>query len=112
MSLKRRSLQVKAALNVSTASELAAVPKSVLEAEFPKQAEYLQELAEGRYNEPVQDRELCRSLSNGKTFYGHLRLNTASQCEYWLQELAGELHQRYLEDRVPPYEAIRMCIWD
>jgi hypothetical protein len=92
--------QVKTTFNVSTASELAAIPLSRLESAFPKQAGFLLELAEGRYNDPVQDRELCKSLSNGKTFFGRLKLDTVSQCEHWLQELARELHQRYLEDSI------------
>jgi len=90
--------QVKATLGVSSASELAAVPMATLEATFPRQAAYLMALAEGRHNEPVQDRELNKSLSNGKTFFGRLRLDTSALCEHWLRELAGELHQRYVED--------------
>lgn len=92
--------RVKAEFNIATASELASIPKGALEAAFPKQAAYLLDLAEGRYDDPVQDRELSKSLSNGKTFVGHLKLDSASQCEYWLQELAGELHQRYIEDSI------------
>eukprot|EP00448_Togula_jolla_P021960 CAMPEP_0170574588 /NCGR_PEP_ID=MMETSP0224-20130122/3383_1 /TAXON_ID=285029 /ORGANISM="Togula jolla, Strain CCCM 725" /LENGTH=634 /DNA_ID=CAMNT_0010897261 /DNA_START=60 /DNA_END=1964 /DNA_ORIENTATION=+ len=87
--------QVRSVLAVATASELAAVPRSRLEAEFPKQAAYLLELAEGRYCEPVQDRELCKSLSSSKTFFGRLQLSQPSQVEHWLHELAAELHRRY-----------------
>uniref|UniRef100_A0A7S4VP24 DNA polymerase eta n=1 Tax=Alexandrium monilatum TaxID=311494 RepID=A0A7S4VP24_9DINO len=90
--------QVREALQVSTASELAAVPWARLETRFPRQATVLLELAEGRRSEPVQDRELCRSLSNCKTFGGSLALNTTHECEKWLHELAGELHQRYVRD--------------
>lgn len=90
--------QVKEALGVTTASELAAVPRKTLEGAFPKHAIFLLELAEGRFNEPVQDRELSQSLSSAKTFFGHCRLDSPAQCEHWLRELAGELHQRYVAD--------------
>lgn len=90
-------VQVKEKLAVATAGELAAVPLVSLGALFPRQAEYLQRLAEGRYSEPVQQRVLSNSLSSAKTFFGHLRLNTAAECERWLRELAKELHKRYAE---------------
>lgn len=89
--------QIKERLGVATASELASVPRAALEAAFPRQAEFLQRLAEGRHSEPVQERVLCKSLSSGKTFIGRLRLNTVADCEKWLGELAKELHQRYLD---------------
>lgn len=90
--------QVKEALGVVTASELASVPLDVLEGAFPKRAAFLRALTDGSYNEPVQDRELNKSLSSGKTFTGRNKLNTADTCEYWLRELASELHLRYTED--------------
>lgn len=88
--------QVKKRFNVSKASELARVPFHQLEADFPRQASFLLELAEGRHNDPVQDREHRQSISSGKTFFGHLQLNTEKDVQHWLHELACELHKRYM----------------
>jgi len=90
--------QVKEVLQVQTASELSRLPRQHVEAAFPRQASYLLELAEGRYFEPVQDRELCKSLSSAKTFFGSNCLRSSINCRRWLAELAGELHQRYTAD--------------
>lgn len=87
--------QVKEALKVTTCSELAAIPVARLEFTFPGKGAYLHEMATGTHNEPVQDRELVKSLASSKTFPGRLCLKTAQECEHWLHELAGELHRRY-----------------
>merc|ERR1712157_668779 len=66
---------------------------------FPEKGEWLLALASGKDSaaDPVKDRQLVKSLSNGKTFFGSCRLRTVAEVEHWLGELACELHQRYQE---------------
>eukprot|EP00928_Gymnodinium_smaydae_P083483 TRINITY_DN66723_c0_g1_i1.p1 TRINITY_DN66723_c0_g1~~TRINITY_DN66723_c0_g1_i1.p1 ORF type:complete len:636 (+),score=65.38 TRINITY_DN66723_c0_g1_i1:75-1910(+) len=90
--------KVKAELGVSTAGELVQRHVDVMKA-FPDKGEWLLALARGSDTaaEPVKDRQLVRSLSNSKTFFGRSQLKTAEEVEYWLREFSGELHKRYRE---------------
>ena len=69
-----------------------------MELHFPGQANSLLAMAAGEYVEPVQDRALLKSLSNGKTFFGNSALQRTSTVNHWLSQLAGELHERYKAD--------------
>eukprot|EP00927_Polykrikos_kofoidii_P073063 TRINITY_DN69138_c0_g1_i1.p1 TRINITY_DN69138_c0_g1~~TRINITY_DN69138_c0_g1_i1.p1 ORF type:complete len:683 (-),score=77.79 TRINITY_DN69138_c0_g1_i1:49-2001(-) len=84
---------------------------------FGEKGEWIVALASGRDSaaDLVKDRQLVKSLSNGKTFFGKSKLKTASEVEYWLREFSGELHQRYKEQleqhqRAPTTIGIHMTV--
>lgn len=85
-------------IGVKTAGELVQRRTDVLTA-FPEKGEWIVGLASGMDSaaDAVKDRQLVKSLSNGKTFFGRNALRTVSEVEYWLRAFAGELHQRYME---------------
>eukprot|EP00434_Breviolum_minutum_P017205 symbB.v1.2.015189.t2/scaffold1044.1/size142232/10 len=87
---------VKTRLEVETAGQVLQVPREVMK-HFPQKGEWLLALAAGEDSaaEAVKDRQLVKSLSNGKTFFGDKRLRSLAEVDYWLGELSGELHRRY-----------------
>ena len=87
-------------LEVETMAQLAAVPRSTLEAKFEaKTAAWLQMLARGRDGEVVKERELPKSIGCGKNFRGKEKLETVSRVEEKLTNLVEELLERLEEDR-------------
>eukprot|EP00931_Biecheleriopsis_adriatica_P059272 TRINITY_DN35440_c0_g1_i1.p1 TRINITY_DN35440_c0_g1~~TRINITY_DN35440_c0_g1_i1.p1 ORF type:complete len:584 (+),score=155.31 TRINITY_DN35440_c0_g1_i1:79-1830(+) len=89
---------VKSKLAVETAGQLVEKRDEAM-VHFPEKGEWLVALASGLDSaaDPVKDRQLVKSLSNGKTFFGSSQLRSLAEVEYWLGELAGELHRRYAE---------------
>lgn len=90
---------VKSRFGVQSAGELLQVPRPDVLKQFPQRGEWLLALAAGDDSaaEAVKDRQLVKSLSNGKTFFGEKRLRSLEEVDYWLGELTGELHRRYLQ---------------
>ena len=87
-------------LEVETMAQLAAVPRSTLEAKFEaKTAAWLQLLARGRDGEVVKERELPKSIGCGKNFRGKEKLESVSRVEEKLTNLVEELLERLEEDR-------------
>eukprot|EP00435_Cladocopium_sp_Y103_P006293 s3560_g2.t1 len=88
---------VKTRFEVETAGQLLQVSRMEVMKHFPQRGEWLLALAAGEDSaaEAVKDRQLVKSLSNGKTFFGEKRLRSLAEVDYWLGELAGELHRRY-----------------
>ena len=87
-------------LEVETMAQLAAVPRSTLEAKFEaKTAAWLQLLARGRDGEIVKERELPKSIGCGKNFRGKEKLETVTRVEEKLANLVEELLERLEEDR-------------
>ena len=87
-------------LEVETMAQLAAVPRSTLEAKFEaKTAAWLQLLAQGRDGEVVKERELPKSIGCGKNFRGKEKLESVSRVEEKLTNLVEELLERLDEDR-------------
>lgn len=82
---------------VETAGQLLQVSRLDVMKHFPQRGEWLLALVAGEDSaaEAVKDRQLVKSLSNGKTFFGEKRLRSVAEVDYWLGELAGELHRRY-----------------
>eukprot|EP00439_Symbiodinium_sp_Y106_P047395 s113_g6.t1 len=89
---------VKSRVEIETAGELLAKRSEVM-IHFPDKGEWLLALAAGsdKAADPVKDRQLVKSLSNGKTFFGSKQLRSVSEVDHWLGELAGELHLRYVD---------------
>ena len=87
-------------LEVETMAQLAAVPRSTLEAKFEaKTAAWLQMLARGRDGEAVKEREHPKSIGCGKNFRGKEKPETVSRVEEKLTNLVEELLERLEEDR-------------
>lgn len=88
---------VKTRFEVETAGQLLQVSRMEVLKHFPQRGEWLLALVAGEdaAAEAVKDRQLVKSLSNGKTFFGEKRLGSLAEVDYWLGELAGELHRRY-----------------
>lgn len=88
---------VKHRFEVETAGQLLQVSRLDVMKHFPQRGEWLLALVAGEDSaaEAVKDRQLVKSLSNGKTFFGEKRLRSVAEVDYWLGELAGELHRRY-----------------
>jgi hypothetical protein len=85
-------------IGVATAGDLIQRRADVLRA-FPERGEWIIALASGMDSaaDPVKDRQLVKTLSNGKTFFGRNALRSVAEVEYWFRAFAGELHQRYME---------------
>ena len=87
-------------LEVETMAQLAAVPRSTLEAKFEaKTVAWFQLLARGRDGEVVMERELSKSIGCGKNFRGKEKLESVSRVEEKLTNLVEELLERLEEDR-------------
>eukprot|EP00929_Paragymnodinium_shiwhaense_P086084 TRINITY_DN46582_c0_g1_i1.p1 TRINITY_DN46582_c0_g1~~TRINITY_DN46582_c0_g1_i1.p1 ORF type:complete len:687 (+),score=96.86 TRINITY_DN46582_c0_g1_i1:180-2063(+) len=91
--------KVKAALGVATCGELLAKSREEVLHKFPERGDCLLAMAAGKdqATDPVKDRQLTKSLSNGKQFFGTRAIRTPEEAEHWLEEFAGELHIRYQE---------------
>lgn len=89
---------VKSRVQVELVGELLAKRSEVM-IHFPDKGEWLLALAAGsdKAADPVKDRQLVKSLSNGKTFFGSKQLRSVAEVDHWLGELAGELHLRYVD---------------
>jgi len=90
---------IKSTLGVSTVGDLLTRPRAEVMAAFPERGCWLLDFAAGKDSavDAVKDRQLTKSLVNGKTFFHNRRLVSVEQVEHWLQEFAGELHIRYRE---------------
>lgn len=91
---------IKAAFGISTVGELLATPRHDVIRALPERGEWLCAFASGKDSavDPVKDRHLTKSLSNCKTFFGSNRLTKPEEVNHWLEEFAGELHLRYVEE--------------
>lgn len=78
----------------------AAVPLPRLEAVLGVQdAQWLQQLAQGKDGEEVKPRTLPKSISCGKTFRGVNVLTSLTAVHTWLVQLGQELQERIEADR-------------
>mmetsp|Transcript_12636 Transcript_12636/g.20925 ORF Transcript_12636/g.20925 Transcript_12636/m.20925 type:complete len:628 (-) Transcript_12636:60-1943(-) len=93
-------------IGVATAGDLLQRREDVLRA-FPERGEWIIALASGMDSaaDSVKDRQLVKSLSNGKTFFGSKALRTVAEVEYWFRAFAGELHQRYMDQVLKHHRA-------
>lgn len=60
--------------------------------------EWLHEISHGIDHEPVRPRQLSKSIGCGKNFPGKGKLATGEQVKYWLDQLAGEIHERLTKE--------------
>eukprot|EP00873_Tetraselmis_striata_P042606 jgi/Tetstr1/462870/TSEL_007819.t1 len=94
--------RVQQSLAVETASQLAAVEPAVLQREFgAKTGAWLARVARGCDDEPVKERRMNDSVSNGKRFDSSQTITSLEAGCEWLRELVGEVHARLavMQDR-------------
>lgn len=94
-------------LNVVTVGDLAKVPLTILESEYPRSSEedksiahHLYEISRGVCMEEVSERTIEKSMSSGKTFRGVLALSVSdeSTVQNWISELLESLIERLDDD--------------
>lgn len=94
-------------LKVATVGDLAQVPLTVLETEYPTSnqeensiASHLYEISRGICMEDVSERTIEKSMSSGKTFRGALALSVIDEVTVfnWISELLGSLLERLEDD--------------
>lgn len=86
-------------LGCSTIGEVVQTPLASLRALYgDADADWLFKLVRGVDGDTVEDRRLAKSVSCGKTFYGHNNLRSMEQVHTWLRQLAGELAERLRKD--------------
>lgn len=91
--------EVCSSLKAEKMSDLAKYSVGELLARFgDKTGEWLYMLSQGVDNEPVRPRQLPKSLGCGKNFPGKSKLATVGQVKFWLEQLAGELHERLAKE--------------
>ncbi len=94
-------------LQCTTIGEVVQTPLAQLQSLYGADtADWLFKLVRGVDEDQVEDRRLAKSVSCGKTFYGHNNLRSLEQVLTWLKQLAGELTERLrgdasMNERIP-----------
>lgn len=92
-------MEVCSNLHAEKMSDLAKYSLGELQGRFgDKTGEWLHEISHGIDHEPVRPRQLSKSIGCGKNFPGKGKLATGEQVKYWLDQLAGEIHERLTKE--------------
>lgn len=92
--------ELQQALGITTVGELAAMPRSRLDAAVGEEkAEWLARLARGLDDEVVKPRLLPKSVGCSKTFRGRSALTSLKVVHQWLVSIGKEVEERLSEDR-------------